>query len=302
VLSGLHLATAFSAAFQQRALWWLWRMQALVSLCFMLLVGWGILSSAWYLRGVYATLGAGLAGALMGVFAIVVATTLPLACWALAATGGLRWGRLKRLTAGMLVALGLAQVGLSGQDAHGKEILSETEIQEFEAALPTALNSVQSSQPVTPIANRRPIECQRPVTDAGWTVFVTWLKTATTHKVVTRCLQAETSEEVRAFVTQSVTEDQPQGFVKVDLVTRIANISAPFSLVASLSIRQGVDGVCRERRCLLPWQLFISKAFDSFLPVPAVPSARLGTSIAKLKSMLGDAVDNAPIQRVETRG
>ncbi|HIG18045.1 MAG TPA: hypothetical protein EYQ31_12605 [Candidatus Handelsmanbacteria bacterium] len=69
ILAGLHTAKGLLAAFRSRGLWWVWRAQAAASLIFMLLVGWGLLSSAWYLRGVYAGLGAGLAGALVGVFA-----------------------------------------------------------------------------------------------------------------------------------------------------------------------------------------------------------------------------------------
>ena len=208
------------------------------------------------------------------------------------------------MVAAMVIALGLGHMAVVLHRGAGEAVLDEGELTTFEDDLADALQGVQRANPIqkpTPLARWRAAECEGRIADARWTAFVTWRATASGRGVLTRCLQAQSAQAMGILLRAAVRSDAPMGFVKLDVVTRIAEVPRSSLLVASLSVRPGVDGVCRGRRCLMPWQLLVAEVFDSFLPVASVPSARLGASIGDLAVMLGSH-STEPMQRVETRG
>src|SRR5262245_25198046 len=67
LLAALHLATAVLAALGHRLLPLVWRAQSSLALAYLVYLGWGLFSSAWYVGSIYTGLGRGVAAALVAV-------------------------------------------------------------------------------------------------------------------------------------------------------------------------------------------------------------------------------------------
>ena len=112
VVAALHALTAALALFGTGLRARAWRIESFAALAYLGAMTWAFGSSAAYVARLYSGLGAGVAAALGALWCVLCLFTLPLACYGIAATGGLpRWTRKGR---GAALALFLAGVGALG--------------------------------------------------------------------------------------------------------------------------------------------------------------------------------------------
>lgn len=271
-----------------------------MSLAWLGYVGWGILSSAWYVRTLYGGLGTTVAAALVGVFLLFALLTLPLAVWGLSATGGLVLRRAHASVAGVVLLLAAGKLWWLEREARG-DVLPEEAIQSVADALtvidPTARPAPRRRAPS--LGNPAPAVCPAPPVDARLTLALTFVieDERGRARTETRCLQAE---DVAALgeALRAVAEDVRRAPIKIDLVTAHAAVpeDAP---IAPLALRPGLDGVCAGTRCLMPWQLVLHDAFNQHAPLASVPDARLGASTETLRKLLDGPI--APLRRIATK-
>ena len=306
VLAALHVVTAAVAVLRRgRLLAWVWRAQSLAALAFMLYMGWALLTSGLYLSGVYETLGKGVSAIMLAAFALVVLVTVPLSCWGLACTGGVRWGRASSAALVVVGALGVFQIAAIRDDAQGVELVEAEALPRIEAALRESFASIKRSERrPRSLMTRRAAECEAPVEGGGWTFFFTfigWDKRP--HWPVTICVQVRDEAALRAVVAELVEKHAIEGFVKIDVLTRRFDLPQSEGFVASMSWRPGLDGACRGRRCLMPWQLFATEALDTHRPLTNLRQVRSGVSFKVLRKLIRKKRgERGAFARIETRG
>lgn len=290
LLAALHLATAVFAALRHRWLRQVWRAQSAVAIAYLVYVGWGLLSSAWYIGSIYLGLGRGVAAALLAVFGLAVLVTLPLAAWGLAATGGVRLTRAIKGAGVAVLLIGGGRLFVIGRQATGTELAAEATIKSFVESVhidPAALRDPPKRMPS--LLTTEPAVCKEPLESSRLTLLATFIAQSESRapRVVTRCLQAPDVAALGERLGQTLASEALRGPVKLDLLTRASPLFGD-GIIAALSLRPGLDGVCGESlRCLAPWQLVALDAFNSHQPIEAVPDARLGASLAKLREALG---------------
>lgn len=294
-LAALHLATGLAAAYAWRRLALIWRLQSVLALAHLVYLGWGILSSAWYVRSVYAGLGDGVAAALAAVFGLVVLLILPLSLWGIAATGGVRLGRAGAAALVFVVGLAGLRLALIGAEVRGTSLASEAQATAFAAELATIeVRSLPPARRSVPLADAAPAPCAAPPAVGTLTAIVAF---AQEKAPAVRCLQASDPETLVAAIADLLKREARRGFVKVDLVTERLPLAASIPLLESLALRPGLDGACHTTRCLAPWQLVVLEAFTRHAPIPSVPDARLGAALQTIRERLG-----GPFDRIATRG
>jgi hypothetical protein len=294
LLALLHLVTAVAAAWQ-RHLRPIWRLQAVMSLAWLAYVGWGTLSSAWYLGALYAGLGKGLALGLMAAFGLVVLVTVPQAAWGLAATGGVRLGRRGALGVLGLLALVASSGWRIGARARGDVLVAPADRGDIREAVdarldPRALPRVPGRSMT--VFTTRPAICPHLLGADRLTLFVSFVTAEPTGDrervhAETRCVQAPSQDALAAKVSQLIQQRGRFGPIKLDLVHGVGELPDDDEPLAPLALRPGLDGICSETRCLLPWQLVATSSFVEQTLLPSVPDARIGFSPAALRARLG---------------
>ncbi|WP_106395806.1 hypothetical protein [Enhygromyxa salina] len=105
-------------------------------------------------------------------------------------------------------------------------------------------------------------------------------------EAVSRCVRAA-PEQISVAIARQIAAESVQGPVKIDLIRGLAPLRSRAPLLDMLALRPGLDGVCDEEHCLMPWQLV---ALDQFIvnePLPWIPDFRFGISAVELRAALG---------------
>jgi hypothetical protein len=324
LLAGLHLATAVlaalppSLAWRDRALTLVWRSQAVASIAWLAYVGWGVLSSAWYVRSLYTGLGQGVAAALFAVFGLLVLVTVPISLWALGATGGLRIGRGGAAVALLVVGVAGGTLYRIADRADGQVMLGDGDVAATKAAVdaaidPNTLPRVKGRH--ASLFTTEPVRCERPPNHAPVTLVATYSveverpakgkkKTKKVAVPESRCLQGETRDVVVRELAALLDERGRWGPIKLDLIQAAAWLPPDDEPVTALSVRPGLDGLCGTPLdhagtfCLMPWQLVAMSAFVTHAPIPRVPEARLGFSVDLARRRL--ETPDSPLFRIAT--
>ncbi len=289
----LHLLVAGLAALGHRWLGSVWRFQSAATLAYLLYLGWGFLSSAWTIRSIYVGLGQGIAAALVGALALIALATLPLACWGIAATGGIRWPRTIGAALLLVLACGAGRLWWLADQARGEPVVDPATIAAVEALLPRTLNGSRLTGATTrapSLMTRAPVRCPQPPERGLVTLVATYLTEARDDRqpqLVSRCFQASNAATLEALLTRELADTTLTGPVKLDLISRRIELPSDAPLVASLTLRPGLDGLCQGALCLMPWQLIAIDAFTSHQPLAMVPDARLGAAPQALRDALG---------------
>lgn len=245
---------------------------------------WGVGSSAVYVARLYGTLGQGVAAAAAAVWAVGVLLTVPLACWGLAVTGGLpKLRRAKALLPAALVLL--ATTGLVVRDRQAA--LAAAPGLTPEAADAAVQRALADWKPLprgrkASLYTAQPTECEGDVREGTW-LFSTWV--ANTGKPASECVQVATPEAITEAVSR-VLREGGGGPVKIDVVVGTQDLPDLGPVLGMISLRPGLDGVCAERRCLMPWQLV---ALDQFSQMGELSSIQLRFGVAPiaLRAALG---------------
>ncbi|WP_437649080.1 hypothetical protein [Sorangium sp. So ce362] len=300
-LALLHAATAALSLLPHPLAPRAFRATSFTSLGYLAFLSFGLLSSAVYVASLNRGLGTGIAAALLAVWAVVALLTLPLACWGVASTGGLRLLRPNRRPSPALAALAalalLAALSLlfrhrvakadvlpvpGGAPSRTGAALREA-LSSFDA-LPAPPAKAPSLMTTAPAACAAPPEPDRP------TLVVTHLaraKEPESAAVATRCLQPAPGDDPAAALRGALAEAL-RGPLKIDVVSAVQPLDSPGPGLAGLSLRPGLDGICLAERCLLPWQLIALDAFNTNAPLAGVPDFRFGVDLAVLRRALGE--------------
>lgn len=115
----------------------------------------------------------------------------------------------------------------------------------------------------------------------------------------TRCVRAQPDALASAIAEQLSTEAL-RAPVVIDVITGIGPLRSRGYVLDMLALRPGLDGVCDEAGCLMPWQLVATEQFVVNEPLEWVPDFRLGLSPVSLRVALGQAVP-AEISKADAR-
>ena len=296
-LAVLHAAAAVLALVGHPRRGLAWRIQSFASLALLGVLTVALLRSGIYIATLYGGLGRGVAAALAAGWALGVLFTLPLACWGIAATGGVRWRRRATTPA----VLGVLVVGGA--------IASMYQARALAAAMPVATAAMDDdtfARALAPVVGawkalppapadapslliRAPVVCPSPPGLGRPTWIATYLSRAGDRaSAKSRCIQPTTSDELGPGLAGALGEDGVAGPVVVDQVEAVQRLPALSPILEALALRPGLDGVCAGATCLMPWQLAADGQFGKFHPVPSVPDLRYGVSRDALRRALGD--------------
>lgn len=290
VVAVAHAATAVLAWLGPRIAARAWRIQAAVALAYLGYLTWNLVASTSYIVALYGSLGRGVAVALGLVWLIVVALTVPLSVWGIVATGGLRASGWRR--GAPLALLVLFAVGAFGsrRAAAAEAVLADVTDDAIARDLVAAFGGARRPRPddAPSLMTAEPVTCAR-APDPG---VVTVIRTALEHDEFgrpvarSRCVQRETWPELVA----ALAPDTPlyAGPIAIDVVAGVRPLRHLAPVVDGLLLRPGLDGVCAEAKCLVPWQLLALDVFRSQTPIPVIPDLTFGVDFAVLRRAMGE--------------
>ncbi len=287
-----------------------WRAQGIVALVYLVYVTWNLVRTSVYVAELYGGLGKGVAVSLGLVWLIVFALTVPLSVWGFAVTGGLRPGKVAK--AGAAVVLVLAGWGtVRSRDAAAAQSVVQPDIaSDIDAVVGRHIPAMPPAPADAPsLSTTKPAKCPKPPNPGVNTVVATYLEAneAGRPEPTSRCWQGEGVAPFEqmgdALLMASV-----GGRVKVDVITGVQPLEHVVPVVDSMLLRPGLDGVCEESRCLMPWQLLALDAFTKNTPIPVIPDLRFGFDPVEVRKALAppDASGMIPpevegLTRIETR-
>jgi hypothetical protein len=302
LLAAMHAATAVLAAVRSRFLAPAWRILALLSLAYLVKIGWDVITSAVYIATVYEGMGKGIAIALAAGVGLVALFTVPIACWGLACTGGARLRRVGIAALGAIAVLLLAAaLGSSRGRSEPLAGVGDTAEQSkaiLAAALPAAseLTLPSATAPTSSLLTLSPVSCALPPLQAESTVVLVFVDRQ--GAVASRCVQASRDRIAQAVRDLFATE-ATRSPLAVDVFIAAHPLHPSGSLLGpiadNLVARPGLDGLCIAERCLTPWQLLALGVFDDAAPVPHFDKLLMGFNAARVQELLG----GVPAQTVE---
>lgn len=259
------------------------------------LVTWGSVewwSGIFYLAGLHGSLGRGLWPALIAVWALALALLLPL-CLVLA------WPALRRpwppachalwVLAGAIL---LARVAGSWRLARPTEVevggfVAERASRAFAPLLSIGrrLPGLGGARPS--LLTSAPVECAAPISRSRVTLVATFLGRGAPAAPVSVCRQAEDLPRAVAKLRSALAKTARRGPLKLDLVTGLSPLPARHAWLDALKLRPGLDGVCREQRCSMPWQLLSQGFFSTHRPLDFIPDFQFGVASESLQKALG---------------
>lgn len=289
-LGAANLVLALLAGLRHRWLGHVWRGLAWLTLGYFLWLTWQVVTSALYLQQIYGSLGQGVALLLLLALVLLAGITLPVPLW---------WFVRKRRTqrdlrraggAGLAFAFSVAiPLGYDRFAAteHPAPALTPRALEAgLKRALPASLERSDAS-----LFAARAVDCGG-MDEAHATAVVSFSGLARGGRppVIAACVRAG-SANLLAEVARRIQGRAGRGPVKLDLVTRVHALRAqpgPLGpLVDSLSLRPGLDGVCFETRCLMPWQLMVNGVFAHAAPLPFADQLKLGANLPEIRRLLG---------------
>jgi hypothetical protein len=105
-------------------------------------------------------------------------------------------------------------------------------------------------------------------------------------RALSRCVTAS-PEQLPAAIVEAIASEAQRGPIKIDVIAAATSLRSRNPVLDMLALRPGLDGVCDEQHCLMPWQLVASDAFIANEPLAWVPDLRFGVSPVRLRAALG---------------
>lgn len=263
----------------------------------LLALGLGVSVEAWggvaYLAGLYGGLGAGLFPALLALWALIASVTLVPAAWA-AWPLVARWRsrRLPRVL--LLLALAAAGALVVHDRAAGRAL--ETELGEGALAEPALVERLsrlarvasklpKPPKPPKPLAAFAPVKCEQAPEAAPVTLVAGYLERRRRSPRL-RCLQGPSLDAVLSTLRRTLRKEALRGPLELELISGTQRLSARHGWLDGFKLRPGLDGVCHERTCVLPWQLLFEGAFSSHRPLAFIPDLQFGVAPEALREKL----------------
>ncbi len=287
-----------------------WRVQGIAAMVYLVYVTWNLVRTSVYVAELYGGLGKGVAVSLGLVWLIVFTLTVPLSAWGFVVTGGLRPGKAGKATAAVVLVLAGWGLARSRDAAAAQPVVQADLVSELPALVGRHLPAMAPAPDGAPsLSTAKPAKCPAAPSAAVNTVVATYLEAdeAGRPAPTSRCWQGEGvvpfEQMGDALLSASV-----GGRVKVDVITAAQPLTHVVPVVDSMLLRPGLDGVCEDSRCLMPWQLLALDAFTENTPIPVIPDLRFGFDPVELRKSLAppDASGEIPsvvdgLTRIETR-
>ncbi|MEZ4452425.1 MAG: hypothetical protein R3B09_23370 [Nannocystaceae bacterium] len=308
-LAALHGLTSITALIGSGARAPLWRVTSAAALIFLGWVTYLVVDGAVYVAVLYGGLGEGVAIGIAAAWCVLVLFTLPTAIWGIAATGGLRGLRGRRLGGAAAVLLALVAVGLGRDVAIASDDprprladRPEALLAEFQA-LADDLPAASKQAPVPSLMTRTPTICERAPEDAPITVLVHYPRRGEAPdplpmRPTSLCVQGE-PEAIVGELRARLADAHSKGPIKIDVVVAATPLTSATNAPDAFSVRPGVDGVCRKGRCFAPWQMVALDQFTSNAPLPFIDDFRFGVDARRLAGLF---TGQAPEERLALDG
>lgn len=322
-----HAATAIAAAARLRALARIWQVASLLSLLLFGYLSWELVGSAAYLAGLYGDLGQGIGAAMLAVIGLLALLTVPLSAWGLAVTWRPSYAKRATAAAGVVLIAGSLGAWREAAAARAQPLptLTDERGQPTPMLLEHQLHDVRSELipswdqlPAIPREGKRivkvsgghrrerltvpsllttePIACVPDPDGEVAVAVVTYLAASAEPppeqakrapvEPVSRCVTAVPERLAEAIIEQIRREAQ-RGPVKIDIIVGVAPLRSRGPVLDMLALRPGLDGVCDEQHCLMPWQLVAGDMFVANQPLSWIPDFRFGVSPVALRKALG---------------
>lgn len=292
IVAALHGVTALLALVGHRLRGPAWRVQALGSLTYFAYLTWNLLTSATYIAELYGGLGRGVAVSLGLVWIIVFALTIPLSAWGLAVTGGVRLTKAGR--AGAVIGLLLLGLGLfrARQAAAAEPVLgglqTDTVASALRDGLPEPRTFTEPPGKAPSLMVDTAVRCEAPPGPERATVVAAHLAPGIAERptAIIGCWQGDSLDAAISSMREALQRDAYAGPLKIDVVTGVQPLRHVVPVVDSMTLRSGIDGVCEESTCLMPWQMLALDLFNSNVPIPVIPELRFGFDPVQIRKIL----------------
>ncbi len=254
-----------------------------------------------YLCSLYGGLGAEVWPAVATLAALLGASLAALAYWGLGvAPASVRRWRGRALVGAMLagVLAGVWSYQLPRLDESGGAALDERSI----AGLARLIDALPPGR-TGPLGPLGPVGCEASVGERAVTLVAFFQGRQPTGKAQSACVQASSVGAAVGGLSRALRARGVRAPVELEVITGSEVVSGRHAWIDGLKLRPGLDGVCTDSRCLMPWQLLARDLHSSYQLLQAVPDLRLGVSGRAVRRELalleGDRV--AGLRRISTR-
>jgi hypothetical protein len=261
---------------------------------FMLVLGMSI--EAWcgvaYLVGLYEGLGTGVLPALLAIWVIVASLTLGPAVWASWPLG--KWPVFRRfrgasvllaLTATLALVVHSRETALATPSALSVADIDEPRLARELDGLREIATRLPRPRRSPPLAITSPGRCARPPEESPVTLFAAFLERRRFAPSL-RCLQGDELGAVVSDLRALLLERAARGPLELELVSGWQRLGPRHAWLDGFKLRPGLDGVCFERTCALPWQLLFEGAFSRHRPLGFIPDLQFGVAPDALRDKL----------------
>lgn len=280
----------------------------LLALCWVLTVEWW--SAVVYLAALHQHLGAGLAAAFAALWVLVLSLVMPLGVWA--ALPALRRaaasGRHGVALLIVVLAAGLVWVATShllagtNPSASSEERIADAELELALSSLShlgRRLSAGTERQPSLLTSER--VSCPKPPNEQPVTVVATFVDRDS--RPVSACFQARDLPATLLELSAALLDRARRGPVALEVVSGWQSLPRRHAWLDILKLRPGLDGVCHDGSCLMPWQLLAHGFFSTHRPLRFIPDLQFGASPRRLREALGASPEDnvGGLVRVTTR-
>jgi len=262
-----------------------------------------------YLAGLYGHLGAGVLPACLAVWLLGVSLLAAPLAWGAAplwrrprARRQLRWGGLLLLAvAGGLIASSNAG-GRAAPSAADAESIDEASVAKELAKLSSVARRAPRSLGLRPLTPDTPVVCAEPLAGPRLTLIASFIERRTLAATA-RCFQGAELRAVVADAAAVLSRSVARGPLQLELVSGTQALSGRHAWLDAFKLRPGLDGVCWNTRCVLPWQLLARGAFSTYRPLAVIPDFQLGVEPEALRALVQASPEGgvAGLLRITTR-
>ncbi len=280
-----------------------WRLQSFGALALLIYFTYVAVFSAAHVAGLYQGLGPGVAAGLLAIWALPLLLLLPTSLWGVLATPGQIGTGMKSL---WVVAFAVPALGAAMAHAQAPgRLVSQAPPQSTWTAQLARIGTLvptlaEAAGPPAAMFVPSPTSCPTaPSTQPnGQTTLIATFLDRASNTPRSLCFQGAATTVVQELY-EHLASGAARAAVKVDVITAFANLEQTPDLALPFAVRPGLDGVCSQTQCLMPWQLIALDQFGSYRPLPFIEHLRLGVDLTQLAGKLGAPPDQ-PLFRIAT--
>lgn len=137
-----------------------------------------------------------------------------------------------------------------------------------------------------PLLTSEPVSCPKPPNERPVTLVATFAGRASPGPV-SACFQAGGLEATLLELRADLLQRARRGPVALEVVSGWQRLPRRHAWLDILKLRPGLDGVCHEGRCLMPWQLLSQGFFSTHRPLRFIPDLQFGASPPRVREAVG---------------